>query len=121
MRRILVATVATMLASAPTGAKTVATPPFPVSIPSAGLAACQATNVGTKEGTLLVEMLDNTGAVLETEGPKPVAPGATPGDVLVEAGGTTYPTWCRFTYTGRFKASYYWNSGASFVLVPAEK
>lgn len=99
------------------------TPPFPATVANAGVAGCQATNVGTKDGEVTVELMSNDGVVTASDGPTVVAPGVTSLTVLDEIEGTTYPTRCRFEFKGKFKGSYFWRNVAEtdFVVVPAEK
>ena len=96
------------------------TPPLPATALSAGFVGCQLTNVGTKDGQAVVELIDNLGEVVQT-GDVTVAPGATSSPVGATVAPPNYPTRCRFTVKGRFKAAAYWYQGTSAVVVPAER
>ena len=103
------------------GAGVLVTPPFPATIASSGLAGCQATNVGPKRAEVTVELIDNLGTVVESIGPKTLEPGTTALDLVEDIVPPTYPTRCRFTFKGKVKGSFFWQSGTSYVVVPAEK
>lgn len=118
---VVVAFAALSLGATDASAKVLTTPPFPAQLVSSGQAGCQATNLGKKNGELAIELIDNIGMVVGSLPPTIVPPGVTPLDVLVTITPPTYPTFCRFTFNGKFSGVYFYRNGDAVEVVPTAK
>ena len=122
MKRIVVAGLVLLGLRSAALANTLTTTPFPAFDVGVGNAVCIATNIGTTTGTASFEMIDSNGTVLDSLTNVSVNAGASVQGNLVNLV-LNYPTYCTFTFNGKFKGSFAYTtpSATPIVVIPATK
>ena len=105
-----------MAVAGPAAAATLITPPFPATLTAAGIAFCEAANVGTNEIVVSMQMLDDNGGVLDAR-EIPIPPGASRFGGAIQLTSSN-PTNCRFDFKGKVRASFgYFNGNNGLIIV----
>jgi len=121
MKRILSLACLVGLTSTLANAATLTTPPFPGLYVSTGSALCTATNIGTTDALVTFELFDDYGFVLASAKDYTLTPGRTVTGAVANLA-TTSPSFCRFSFSGRVRASFnYVGGGTSAMVIPATK
>jgi hypothetical protein len=101
-------------------AATWTTPSFPGLFVTTGYALCTATNVGTADALVKYELFDDYGFVLASN-EHTLPPGRTLTGAVSNLANSS-PSYCRFRYGGRVRASFdYVGGGTAVMVIPATK